>query len=599
MEPEQARADQLRLIPNAVIVIKTHGTSTHNLARVLIHGSVGSVNAPSYVHGYAGPPLIGKTIGEFLDEVAVKHGDREALVSVAQGVRWTYAELNSKADDFAAGLAKLGLEPGDRIGIWSPNRAEWVVVQFAAAKAGLVLVNINPAYRTSELEHVMTAVGCKALVTAPSFKSSDYLAMLGALVSDVRCGFDPIVSDRLPALRRVIILDDGGEDGHLRYSDVLALGRSTGQSRWPAETVRFDDAVDIQFTSGTTGLPKGVTLSHHNLLNNGIQVGDATGIGMGDRVCIPVPLYHCFGMVMGNLACLGHAATMVFPSEAFDPLQVLQAIETERCTHLYGVPTMFIAILGHEGFRDFDLTSLRGGIMAGAPCPAEVMKAVMTDMHMAEVTIAYGMTETSPVSFQTRRDDPLEARVSTVGRIMPHLEVKIVDERDRIVQRGEPGQLCTRGYSVMSGYWGDEILTREVLNVAGWMHTGDLATIDDEGYCRIIGRIKDLVIRGGENISPREVEEYLYRHPAIRDVQVIGVPDDKYGEELCAWIVLHPHVEVAVEDIRDFCRGQIAHFKIPRYIKFVESFPTTTTGKVQKFVIRQLMEEELKLGPPP
>ena len=553
---------------------------------------------PSYVHGYAGLPLIGKTIGAFLDEVAATQGNREALVSVAQDIRWTYAELKEKADHFAAGLKELGLEPGDRLGIWSPNRAEWVVVQFAAAKAGLILVNINPAYRLSELEHVMNAVDCKALVTARCFKSSDYLAILAALVPDLRRGFELIDSDRLPTLRRVIVLDDT-DDGHLRYSDVLALGRRAASDPASAEISRFDDAVNIQFTSGTTGLPKGVTLSHHSLLNNGFQVGEATGIGTGDRVCIPVPLYHCFGMVMGNLACLGHAATMVFPAEAFDPLAVLKSIEAERCTHLYGVPTMFIAILGHEQFNGFDLTSLRGGIMAGAPCPTEVMKAVMTEMNMAEITIAYGMTETSPVSFQTRRDDPLEARVSTVGKIMPHLEVKIVDDEDRIVPRGHPGQLCTRGYSVMSGYWGDEIRTREVLDAAGWMHTGDLATIDEEGYCRIIGRIKDLVIRGGENISPREVEEYLYLHPAIRDVQVIGVPDAKYGEELCAWIVLHPDMMVVEEDIRGFCRGQIAHFKIPRYIKFVDCFPTTATGKVQKFVMRQLMEEELRLGGAP
>ena len=556
------------------------------------------MNAPSYVHGYAGLPLIGQTIGAFLDAVAATQGNREALVSAAQDIRWTYAELKDRADWFAAGLNELGLEPGDRLGIWSPNRAEWVVVQFAAAKAGLVLVNINPAYRVSELEHVMKAVSCKALVTARRFKSSDYLGILGALAPDLRSGLDPIVSDRLPALRRVIVLDDI-DDGHLRYSDVLELGRRATPTDPAAEIARFDDAVNIQFTSGTTGLPKGVTLSHHSLLNNGVQVGEATGIGIGDRVCIPVPLYHCFGMVMGNLACLGHAATMVFPAEAFDPLEVLKTVETERCTHLYGVPTMFIAILGHERFSEFDLTSLRGGIMAGAPCPTEVMKAVMTDMNMSEITIAYGMTETSPVSFQTRRDDPLEARVSTVGKIMPHLEVKIVDDQGRIVPRGHPGQLCTRGYSVMSGYWGDGVRTGEVLDAAGWMHTGDLATIDDEGYCRIIGRIKDLVIRGGENISPREVEEYLFHHPAVRDVQVIGVPDAKYGEELCAWIMLHPEMAVVEEDIRAFCHGQIAHFKIPRYIKFVDSFPTTATGKVQKFVMRQLMEEELRLGDAP
>ena len=552
------------------------------------------MDIPSYVHGQSGPPLIGQTIGAFLDGVASQHGEREAVVSVAQGIRWTYAELKQKSDAFAAGLIELGLERGDRLGIWAPNRAEWVVVQFAAAKAGLILVNINPAYRVSELEHVLKASACKALVIASRFKTSDYIAMTTTLVREFQRGAEPISSVRLPSLRRVIVLDDPGSEDYFKYSEVIAIGERAGSVLSErVAALGFDDAVNIQFTSGTTGLPKGVTLSHHNLLNNGIQVGEATGIRRGDRVCIPVPLYHCFGMVMGNLACLGHAATMVFPSEAFDPLEVLRSIEAERCTHLYGVPTMFIALLGHEQFGEFDLTSLRGGIMAGAPCPTEVMKAVIADMNMSEITIAYGMTETSPVSFQTRRDDPIEMRVSTVGRVMPHVEVKIVDRNDRIVRRGEPGELCTRGYSVMSSYWEDEERTREVLDSAGWMHSGDLATIDHEGYCRITGRIKDIVIRGGENISPREVEEYLYRHPAIRDVQVIGVPDQKYGEELCAWIVLRAGTQVSADDIREFCRGQIADYKIPRHIKFVEGFPTTATGKVQKFVMRTLMAEEL------
>ena len=558
------------------------------------------MNAPSYVHGHTGQPLTALTIGAALDDVAASCGDQEALVSVGQGLRWTYAQLKQQADHFAAGLIELDLEPGDRLGIWSPNCAEWVAVQFAAAKAGLILVNINPAYRISELEHVLQAAGCKALVIARRFKSSDYLAMTETLVPEFRRGREPIACHRLPVLRRVIVLDGTEGDGYLLYADVMAIGRDAGPDRLAATArPRFDDAVNIQFTSGTTGLPKGVTLSHHNLLNNGLQVGVATGIGLGDRVCIPVPLYHCFGMVMGVLACLAHGATMVFPGEAFDPLDVLQALETERCTHLYGVPTMFIALLGHEEFRRFDLSSLRGGIMAGAPCPSEVMKAVMADMHMAEVTIAYGMTETSPVSFQTRRDDPLEARVSTVGRVMPHLEVKIVGDDGAVVPLGQPGELCTRGYSVMLGYWGDEERTREVLEPTGWMHSGDLATIDAQGYCRITGRIKDLVIRGGENISPREVEEFLYRHPAIRDVQVIGVPDARFGEELCAWIVLRSGASADEEDIRAFCRGQIAHFKIPRYIKFVDGFPSTATGKVQKFVMRQRMAEELGLASQP
>lgn len=547
----------------------------------------------SYVHGPTGKALVAESVGDFLDEIAATHGDRDALVAFGQKIRWTYAQLKRHANQLAAGLLELGLVPGDRLGIWSPNRAEWAVVQFAAAKAGLILVNINPAYRVFELEHVLRTAACKALITSAYFKSSRYLDMIASLVPELPRGERPLFCERLPDLRHVIVLDDLEDDGYLTYGGLLARGERAASDGLAAITVQCDDACNIQFTSGTTGLPKGVTLSHHNLLNNGLQVGEAAGIGLADRVCLPVPLYHCFGMVMGNLACLTHAATMVYPSEAFDAFEVLRTIEEERCTHLYGVPTMFISILGHEQFRAFDLGSLRGGIMAGAPCPVEVMKSVMADMNMREVTIAYGMTETSPVSFQTRLTDPLAARVETVGRIMPHTEVKIVDESGRIVPRGERGELCTRGYSVMMGYWGDAARTREVLDTAGWMHSGDLATIDDEGYCRIIGRIKDLVIRGGENISPREVEEYLYRHPGVRDVQVTGVPDAKFGEELCAWIILRPEVQASDEDIRAFCRGSIAHFKIPRYIKFVDSFPTTATGKVQKYLLRERITREL------
>jgi len=553
------------------------------------------MEALSHVHGNAGPPLVSATIGAFLDEVAAQKGDREALVCVRQGVRLTYAQLKAQADAFAAGLLALGLEPGDRIGIWSPNRFEWVVVQYAAAKAGLILVNINPAYRVAELEHVLRVAGCKVLVTAGKFKSSNYPAMAAELVPELTLTRDPVTSERLPDLRRLIVFDDAQGTDCLRYSEVLAIGHASGLARLSALELDIDDPVNIQFTSGTTGLPKGVTLTHHNLLNNGLQVGVATGIKPDDRVCIPVPLYHCFGMVMGVLACLTQGATMVFPSEGFEALAVLQAIAAERCTHLYGVPTMFIAILGEDTFANFDLASLRGGIMAGAPCPVEVMKAVMRDMNMTEVTIAYGMTETSPVSFQTRISDPVDVRVSTVGRIMPHLEVKIIDEKGHIVPLGQSGELCTRGYSVMLGYWGEEAKTRDVLDEAGWIHTGDLATLDEQGCCRIIGRSKDLVIRGGENISPREIEEYLYRHPSIRDVQVVGLPDERFGEELCAWIVLHPEARLEADDIRAFCRGQIAHFKIPRYIKFVDAFPTTTSGKVQKFMIKAAMIEELGL----
>jgi len=543
----------------------------------------------SYVHGSSGPPLIGKTIGALLDEMSAADGSRDALVVAHQNIRWTYAELKSRSDAFASGLLSLGLEPGDRVGIWAPNCAEWTVAQFATAKAGLILVNINPAYRLSELEHVLRAVGCRALISAARFKTSDYIAMIRELVPELGNGSGELKSRRLPELRHVISIGDGSHAGCIPFDRALDRGKQLGNERLESvtATIQMDDAVSIQFTSGTTGLPKGATLSHHNLINNAFFVGEATGIEPGSRVCIPVPLYHCFGMVMGNLGCVTHAATMVYPSESFDPLKTLETIATERCDVLYGVPTMFIAQLNHPEFSRFDLGSLRRGIMAGAPCPIEVMKEVAATMHMSEITIAYGMTETSPVSFQSSRDDSLELRVSTVGRIQPHLEVKIVDRNGRIVPRGEAGELCTRGYSVMLGYWNDEVRTKEAIDSAGWMHTGDLATIDEDGYCRIVGRIKDMVIRGGENIYPREVEEFLYRHPKIQDVQCVGVPDPKYGEELCACIILRPGAQASEEEIREFCRGQIAHYKVPRYVKFLAAFPMTVTGKVQKFVLRQ------------
>jgi fatty-acyl-CoA synthase len=548
----------------------------------------------SYVHGNSGPPLIGKTIGALLDEVSATDGAREALVVAHQKIRWTYSELKSRSDAFASGLLSLGLEPGDRVGIWAPNCAEWTVAQFATAKAGLVLVNINPAYRLSELEHVLRAVGCRALITAARFKSSDYIAMIRELVPELGNGSSELKSSRLPELRHVVSIGSGSYAGCLAFDRVLERGKQLGSQRLNsvAAAIQMDDAVNIQFTSGTTGLPKGATLSHHNLINNAFFVGEATGIEPGSRVCIPVPLYHCFGMVMGNLGCVTHAATMVYPSESFDSLKTLETVEAERCDVLYGVPTMFIAQLNQPEFSRFNLSSLRRGIMAGAPCPIEVMKEVASTMHMSEITIAYGMTETSPVSFQSRRDDSLELRVSTVGRIQPHLEVKIVDRDGRVVPRGEAGELCTRGYSVMLGYWNDEVRTREAIDSAGWMHTGDLATIDDNGYCRIVGRIKDMVIRGGENIYPREVEEYLYGHPDIQDVQVFGVPDTKYGEELCAWIVSKAGAAVDEEGVRRFCQDRISHYKIPRYIRFVESFPSTVTGKIQKFAMREAMIEE-------
>ncbi|HZP12418.1 MAG TPA: AMP-binding protein [Nevskiaceae bacterium] len=532
----------------------------------------------SYVHGASAQALIGETIGQHFDAACARHANREALVVRHQNVRLTYAQLREKVDALACSLMRLGLKRGERIGIWSPNTLEWTLTQFATAKLGLILVNINPAYRRAELEYALKKVGCRALVLAPTFKTSNYVEML----DDVRAN--------LPALEIVIRL--GRE-----FDALLATPTDAERAQLQAigATLQFDDPINIQFTSGTTGNPKGATLSHHNILNNGFFVGEAIRLMPGDRVCIPVPLYHCFGMVMGNLGCVTHGSTMVYPAEAFDPLATLQAVEAEQCTALYGVPTMFIAQLGHADFGKFDLKSLRTGIMAGSPCPIEVMKRVVAEMNMREVTIAYGMTETSPVSFQSSTTDSLDRRVSTVGRIQPHCEVKIVDTDDRIVSRGTAGELCTRGYSVMLGYWDDEAKTEEVLDRNGWMHTGDLATIDAEGYCNIVGRIKDMVIRGGENIYPREIEEFLFRHPKVRDVQVVGVPDEKFGEELCAWIALKEGQAMTQDDVVAFCKGQIAHYKIPRYVRFVDGFPTTVTGKIQKFVIREQMIAELKL----
>ena len=541
----------------------------------------------SYVNGASDKPLLGLTIGACFDATAASHPDRPALISRHQEIRWTYGELKLRVDAFAAGLLALGLEPGDRVGIWAPNCAEWTVTQFATARAGLILVNINPAYRLTEAEYALNKVGCRALVTAVRHKTSEYLEMIRALRE----------AARLPLLECVITIGDDPHRGCQSFPHVSNTGRLADRARLEeiGSTLQFDDPINIQFTSGTTGFPKGATLSHHNILNNGYFVAEAIALKAGDRLCIPVPLYHCFGMVMGNLGCVTHAATMVYPSEGFEPLAVLEAVEAEGCQALYGVPTMFIAMLAHPEFGRFDLTSLRTGIMAGSPCPIEVMKQVIERMHMPQVTIAYGMTETSPVSFQSGMDDSLEHRVATVGRIQPHLEIKVIDEAGRIVPRGAPGELCTRGYSVMAGYWDDPERTAEALDTAGWMHTGDLATLDADGYGNIVGRIKDMVIRGGENVYPREIEEYLYRHPAIADVSVIGVPDPKYVEELCAWIILKTGETLDAEAVREFCRGQIAHYKIPRHIRFVESFPTTVTGKVQKFAMREAMIAEMGL----
>ena len=552
----------------------------------------------SYVSGVSAQPLLGQTIGDCFDATCAAHPHVPALISRHQKIRWTYAEMKDRVDALAAGLLALGLEPGDRIGIWAPNCAEWALTQFATAKAGLILVNINPAYRLSEAEYALNKVGCKALVTAISHKTSEYLAMLRELAPEL-AGARPgaLSATRLPALRLVITLGDVDHAGCVAFHQACDAGTDADRKRLAeiGPTLQFDDPINIQFTSGTTGFPKGATLSHHNILNNGYFVAEAIRLTAGDRLCVPVPLYHCFGMVMGNLGCVTHAATVVYPSEGFEPLAVLEAIEAEACVGLYGVPTMFIALLSHAEFGRFDFSSLRTGIMAGSPCPIEVMRQVIDRMHMPQVTIAYGMTETSPVSFQSSCDDSLEARVSTVGRVQPHLEVKIVDEAGRIVARGQPGELCTRGYSVMLGYWDDPERTAEALDSAGWMHTGDLATLDADGYGNIVGRIKDMVIRGGENVYPREIEEFLYRHPAVQDVQVIGVPDPRYGEELCAWIVVKPGESLTPEAVKAFCQGQIAHFKIPRHIKFVDGFPTTVTGKVQKFAMREAMIAELGL----
>ena len=552
----------------------------------------------SYAHGTSDVPLLGDTLGQHFDTIAERWSDRDALVVRHQAIRWTWAELKRRVDDVAAGLIALGLEPGDRIGIWSPNNAEWVITQFATAKAGLILVNINPAYRLAELEYALNKVGCAALITAVSFKSSDYLGMLRDLAPELaHAAPGNLHAARLPRLRCVVQIGEDPAPGMYRFAEIAALGADTGHAAVAAlaPLLQFDDPINIQFTSGTTGLPKGATLTHHNILNNGLFIGRTMALSEADRICIPVPLYHCFGMVLGNLACLTHGAAMVYPGEGFDPLTTLETVAEERCTGLYGVPTMFIAQLGHPDFARFDLSSLRTGIMAGSPCPTEVMKQVIARMHMDQVTICYGMTETSPVSTQTAVDDPLDKRVGTVGRIHPHVEVKIVDETGRIAAHGATGELCTRGYSVMRGYWDDAERTAETIDAAGWMHTGDLATMDEAGYFNIVGRIKDMVIRGGENIYPREIEEYLYRHPKIADVQVIGVPDDKYGEELCAWIRLAPGESADEGEIRAFCQGQIAHYKIPRYIRFVDEYPMTVTGKVQKFVMREQTIAELGL----
>ncbi|MGE0765610.1 MAG: AMP-binding protein [Hyphomicrobiaceae bacterium] len=554
---------------------------------------------PSYAHGGSEVALLGETIGFRLDRTVARWGERPALISSQQGIRWTWRELARQVEAFAAGLLALGLEPGDRVGIWSPNNAEWVVTQFASAKAGLVLVTINPAYRLAEVEYALNKAGCRALVTATRFKSSDYVGMLRTLAPELAASVPGALrAATLPELRAVIQIGADTVPGALAFDEVAGRADAASRDRLAGIETRlqFDDPINIQFTSGTTGLPKGATLTHHNILNNGYFIGQRMHYTEADRVCIPVPLYHCFGMVIGNMACLTHGSAMVLPGEGFDPLATLKTVADERCTSLYGVPTMFIAELDHPQFKSFDLSSLRTGMMAGSPCPVEVMRRCVRDMNLTEMTIGYGMTETSPVSTQTLIGDSLEKQTGTVGCAHPHVEIKIIDAEGRIVPRGEPGEFCTRGYSVMLGYWDDADRTAEAIDRSGWMHTGDLATMDGDGYCNIVGRIKDMVIRGGENIYPREIEEFLYRHPAVQDVQVFGIPDQRYGEELCAWVRVRAGESVTAEAIKDFCQGQIAHYKIPRHIRFVAEFPMTVTGKVQKFIMRRQMAEELGLS---
>ncbi len=547
-----------------------------------VRPAAGATAVPSYSGGTSTMSLLGDTIGANLDRTVDRVGEHEALVECATGRRFSYRQLVDEVDACALGLAGLGVAKGDRVGIWAPNCAEWVFVQFGTAKLGAIMVNINPAYRSHELAYVMRQAGVSVLISAPEFKTSDYRAMVAQVRGDC------------PELREVIFLGDPAWEKLMGAGGAADHGLLTQRVR----ELSADDPINIQYTSGTTGFPKGATLTHHNLLNNGFFVGEGCGYTEADRVCIPVPYYHCFGMGMGNLGCTSHGSTMVIPAPGFDPALTLQAVQDERCTSLYGVPTMFIAELGLPNFASYDLSSLRTGIMAGSPCPVEVMKRVVEEMGMAEVTICYGMTETSPVSTQTGADDDLDRRTSTVGRVHPHLEVKVVDPSNGLTMpRGEPGEFCTRGYSVMLGYWNEPGKTSEVIDAARWMHTGDLAIMDDEGYLNIVGRIKDMVIRGGENVYPREVEEFLYTHPDIVDAQVIGVPDARFGEELVAWIRLRPGAEpLTAEAVREFCTGKIAHYKIPRYVKLVDEFPMTVTGKIRKVEMRKISVDELGLA---
>jgi fatty-acyl-CoA synthase len=554
----------------------------------------------SYVHGTGSVPLLGETIGASLDRIAARFGDRDALISCHQNLRYTYAQLLDEVNRAARGLLALGVERGDRVGIWSGNAAEWVITQYAAAKVGAILVNINPAYRLRELEYALNQSGISVLVTARTFRRTDYVEMLVALAPELTAARDrPLALAKVPSLRHVVYFGEDGTPGGVSWPEFMRRGEQIPLSALSAiaDTLQFDDPANIQYTSGTTGSPKGATLSHHNILNNGFFVGELVRYTADDRICAPVPFYHCFGCVMANLAALTHGAAVIVPAESFDPEASLRAIEAHRCTSIYGVPTMFIAMLSHPAIGGIRLDSLRTGIMAGAPCPIEVMRQVIDRMHVREVTICYGMTETSPVSFQSEVDDAIDVRVSTVGHIHPHLECKIIDpDTGRAVPRGTPGELCTRGYSVMLGYWDNIDATASAIDKAGWMHTGDLGVMREDGYVNITGRIKDMIIRGGENIYPREIEEFLYAHPKVSEVQVIGVPDLKYGEAVCAWVRLRPGEDATADEIREYCRGQIATYKIPHYVRFTAEFPTTVTGKIQKYKMREISIAELGLS---